>query len=315
MKMSASQKGMIQTVNGLIEPSAMGFTHSHEHVLWDYFKMIKSYDVIFEDEQIAQYEVQLFKDAGGGSLVDASSGGIGTKPDSLRRISDKTGVNIVLGCGWYRESVYEDAVFRQTSNQLAQRMVKEIREGFAGTDIKAGFIGEIGTERGFITAAEERVFHAAAKASLETGVAILTHTTHFGELALEQIDLLESAGVSPDRIIISHLGDREDTSSLLKIAARGVYCSIDNIGYEGEGYPLDAVRLNSARTLIDHGHLDRVVLGTDIGTRSALRSYGGRGFPWLLESFVPAMKKAEFTPQEIEALTVTNIARAITITK
>lgn len=310
-----STKGKIQTVNGLIDPSAMGFTHSHEHVLWDYFKMIKSYDVIFDDEQVAQYEVQLFKDAGGGSLIDASSSGIGTNPESLRRISKNTGVNIVLGCGWYREIVYEDAVFRQTSNQLAQRMVNEIREGFAGTDVKPGFIGEIGTERGFISPAEERVFLAAAKASLETGVTILTHTTHFGELALEQIDLLEIAGVSPDRIIISHLGDREDTSSLLRIADRGVYCSIDNIGYQGDGYPQDDVRLNSARTLIDHGHLDRIVLGTDIGSRSALRSYGGRGFPWLLESFVPAMKIAGFTAQEIEAITVTNIARAMTISK
>lgn len=310
-----STKGKIQTVNGLIDPSAMGFTHSHEHVLWDYFKMIKSYDVIFDDEQVAQYEVQLFKDAGGGSLIDASSSGIGTNPESLRRISKKTGVNIVLGCGWYREIVYEDAVFRQTSNQLAQRMVNEFREGFAGTDVKPGFIGEIGTERGFISPAEERVFLAAAKASLETGVTILTHTTHFGELALEQIDLLEIAGVSPDRIIISHLGDREDTSSLLRIADRGVYCSIDNIGYQGDGYPQDNVRLNSARTLINHGHLDRIVLGTDIGSRSALRSYGGRGFPWLLESFVPAMKSAGFTAQEIEAITVTNIARAMTISK
>lgn len=310
-----STKGKIQTVNGLIEPCAMGFTHSHEHVLWDYFKMIKSYDVIFDDEQVAQYEVQLFKDAGGGSLIDASSSGIGTNPESLRRISKNTGVNIVLGCGWYREIVYEDAVFRQTSNQLAQRMINEIREGFAGTDVKPGFIGEIGTERGFISPAEERVFLAAAKASLETGVTILTHTTHFGELALEQIDLLEIAGVSPDRIIISHLGDREDTSSLLRIADRGVYCSIDNIGYQGDGYPQDHVRLNSARTLIDHGHLDRIVLGTDIGSRSALRSYGGRGFPWLLESFVPAMKSAGFTAQEIEAITVTNIARAMTIRK
>ncbi len=310
-----STKGKIQTVNGLIDPSAMGFTHSHEHVLWDYFKMIKSYDVIFDDEQVAQYEVQLFKDAGGGSLIDASSSGIGTNPESLRRISKNTGVNIVLGCGWYREIVYEDAVFRQTSNQLAQRMVNEFREGFAGTDVKPGFIGEIGTERGFISPAEERVFLAAAKASLETGVTILTHTTHFGELALEQIDLLEIAGVSPDRIIISHLGDREDTSSLLRIADRGVYCSIDNIGYQGDGYPQDNVRLNSARTLINHGHLDRIVLGTDIGSRSALRSYGGRGFPWLLESFVPAMKSAGFTAQEIEAITVTNIARAMTISK
>jgi predicted metal-dependent phosphotriesterase family hydrolase len=75
-----SQSGKIQTITGLMEPSEMGFTHSHEHVLWDYFKMIKSYDVIFEDEAVACQEVQLFKNAGGRTLVDCSSSGIGTKP-------------------------------------------------------------------------------------------------------------------------------------------------------------------------------------------------------------------------------------------
>jgi phosphotriesterase-related protein len=308
-----SQVGKIQTVTRLLDPADLGFTHSHEHILWEYFKMIKSYDVIFEDEDIACNEVQWFKDAGGGTLIDCSSSGIGTQPDALRRISEKTGVYIVLGCGWYRESVYEDAVFKQTSNHLAQQMITEIRVGFGTSDIKAGFIGEIGTERGCITPAEERVFLAAAKASLATGAAILTHTTHFGDLALEQIDLLESAGVSPDRILISHLGDREDNRGLLKIAKRGVYMSIDNIGYVGEGYPSDDVRLNNVKTLLDKGYENRLVLGSDIGSRSALKTYGGRGFTWLLQNFVPQLIRSGVSKDEIELITSRNISRAMTI--
>jgi predicted metal-dependent phosphotriesterase family hydrolase len=305
--------GKIQTLTGLVDPADLGFTHSHEHVLWDYFKMIKSYDVIFEDEDVACNEVQWYKDAGGGTLIDCSSSGIGTQPDALRRISENTGVNIVLGCGWYRESVYEDAVFKQTSNQLAQRMIKEIQVGFGISDMKAGFIGEIGTERGCITPAEERVFLAAAKASLATGVAIFTHTTHFGELALEQIELLENAGISPDRILISHLGDREDSRGLLKIAERGVYMSIDNIGYIGDGYPSDDVRLNNVKTLLDNRYEDRLVLGSDIGSRSALKTYGGRGFTWLLENFIPRLIQSGLSQDEIELITSSNISRAMTI--
>jgi predicted metal-dependent phosphotriesterase family hydrolase len=310
-----SQSGKIQTITGLMEPSEMGFTHSHEHVLWDYFKMIKSYDVIFEDEAVACQEVQLFKNAGGRTLVDCSSSGIGTKPEVLRRISEKTGVNIILGCGWYRESVYEDQVFRKTSNELAGLLQTQIQVGFGSTGVRAGFIGEIGTERGCITPAEERVFTAAAKASLATGVAIFTHTTHFGDLAIEQIDLLESAGITPDRILISHLGDREDTRGLLAIAERGVYLSVDNIGYIGDGYPSDTVRLNSIRTLVDGGYSNRIVIGTDVGSRSALKTYGGRGFTWLLESFVPALKASGISQADIDAMTIHNIARALTIIK
>jgi phosphotriesterase-related protein len=307
------RKGMVQTVNGLIVPEKLGFTHSHEHVLFDYFKMIMSYDVIFDDENVAEFELNLYKKAGGQGLIDASSHGIGTNPIVLARLAEKTGVNIVLGCGWYREWVYEDVVTKKTSNELAEIMKKEILQGFGETNIKAGFIGEIGTERHYIGAHQERVFRAAAKASLATGVPILTHTTHFGELAIEQIDLLESEGMDPSRILISHLGDREDTTILLDIAKRGVYLSIDNIGYNGEGYPTDEIRLKNVLCLIESGYLDRIVLGTDIGTRSALKSYGGRGFAWLLEVFVPMMLNSGITQQQIDQMMKVNIARAMTI--
>ena len=119
------------------------------------------------------------------------------------------------------------------------------------------------------------------------GAPIWTHTTHFGELAVEQIDLLEDAGVDPSMIVVNHLGDREDTSGLLEIAKRGVYLSIDNIGYTGEGYPSDDVRVRSVMALAEAGYLDKTVLGTDIGTRAALRSYGGRGFAWLSRNSCP----------------------------
>jgi predicted metal-dependent phosphotriesterase family hydrolase len=301
------------TVSGPIAPSALGFTHSHEHILWDYWKMIRSYEVIFDDESVATAEVRMFREAGGQSLVDCTNTGLGPRPAVLRRISETTGVNIVLGCGWYREPVYTREVYEKTFAQLAEIMIAQIVDGFGGTGVRAGFIGEIGTERGHITPSEERVFMAAARASRETGVGIWTHTTHFGELALEQIDLLETAGVDPSRIVVNHLGDREDTSNLLEIARRGVYLSIDNIGYQGDGYPSDDVRVDSVLALLDAGFNERVVLGTDIGTRSALKTYGGRGFGWLIESFVPRLRKAGVTQTDIDALTIHNVARALTI--
>ena len=161
--------GQVVTVTGVVAPSELGITHSHEHVLFDYFAHNHSYDMIFDDENVARAEVQMFKDAGGGSLVDCTTTGLSPNPDALRRISRETGVKVILGCGWYREHVYTSVVAENTSRELADILVRHITEGFEGTDVRAGFIGEIATERFHITPAEERVFRAAAYASKETG--------------------------------------------------------------------------------------------------------------------------------------------------
>lgn len=308
-------EGKVITVTGAVAPGQLGITHSHEHVIFDYFHLFSTYDVIFTDENVAARELEFYKAAGGGSLVDCTVPGLGANPAALARISQRTGVNIILGCGWYRERIYDADVLGKTSRQLAQVLIGQIENGFAGTSVRAGFIGEIGTERGPITPAEERVFRAAAYAQSATGVGIWTHTTHFGERALDQIDLLEECGVPASRIVISHLGDLEDCSRLLQIAQRGVYVSIDNIGYSGDGYPGDDVRANSVKELVDTGFLSQIVIGTDIGTRSALKAYGGRGFAWLVERFVPRLRDLGLSEEELSAITVGNVARALTVTK
>ena len=301
----------VMTVCGPVEATALGFGHSHEHVLWDYWRMIRSYECVMDDESTAISELQRFRAAGGSTIVDCSTVGIRTDPLALRRVSQASGVNIVLGCGWYRECVYPAEVFEHTVPSLAEMLIRDIVDGIAGTDVKAGLIGEIGTERGVISPAEERVFRAAARAHRETGVAILTHTTHFGELALEQIDLLGDAGVSTDRIIISHLGDRVDPTMMLEIARRGVFLSIDNIGYSGDGYPGDDVRAANVARLVEDGFRDQILLGTDISTTSALASYGGRGYDWLLRSFIPRLLDLGLTDADVHAMTVDTLARAL----
>ena len=130
--------------------------------------------------------------------------------------------------------------------------------------MRAGFIGEIGTERGQRPGERGAGLPGRGPSQCpERAHPIWTHTTHFGELALDQIDILERAGVSPDQIVISHLGDLEDTSRIMAIARRGAYLSIDNIGYTGEGYPNDDIRLASVRALLEAGYGDEVALGTE----------------------------------------------------
>ncbi|MBO9522385.1 MAG: hypothetical protein J7518_12680 [Nocardioidaceae bacterium] len=304
----------IITVNGTIAAADLGVTHSHEHILWDYWDLLPSYNHIHDDVAVASAELALFKAAGGGAMVDASTVGIRVDPVKIREVSRRTGVHVVAGTGWYRERLYPQVVQDRTSEALADVLVAEIEQGMDGTDVRAGVIGEIGTERYRITPAEERVFRAAAIASQRTGVSVLTHTTHFGELALEQIALLTATGLAPEKIIVSHLGDRHDPEHLLRIAETGVYLSIDNIGYQGDGYPEDAVRIANIRTLVERGHRAQVVLGTDISTMDALRAGGGRGYGWLLESFVPRLRESGLPGDVVEDLLVHNIAAALSVT-
>ena len=303
----------IVTVRGPVDAAHAGYTLSHEHLLCDLWAFVKSYDGILDDESLAVRELQAYHEVGGRTLVDVTSAGLGRNPNALRRISIASGIHVVMGAGWYREGVYPSCVYELDSSALAEHIVTEITEGVDGTDIRAGVIGEIGTERKFITPAQERVFRASARASSRTGASIVTHTTHFGELALEQIALLREEGAPPGRIIISHLGDRFERSNLLAIAAQGVYLSIDNIGYAGSGYPGDDVRANNVKILVEEGYLAQILLGGDVCMKSHLHAYGGKGYDHVPVRFVPLLKQVGISDNEVHAMTVTNPARALDI--
>jgi phosphotriesterase-related protein len=216
-----------------------------------------------------------------------------------------------MGAGWYRECVYPPIVWERDANALADLIVHEVIHGADGTDVRAGIIGEIGTERKHITPAQERVFRAAARAQRRTGACVMTHTTHFGELALEQIALLREESVPPERIVISHLGDRHDPTMLLKIARQGVFLSVDNIGYTGNGYPPDEVRAQNVCRLVAEGHLAQVVLGGDICQKSHLTAFGGKGYAHVQRSFVPSLRTRGIGDDAIHQMTVANPARML----
>jgi len=310
----AYRPGMsIVTVNGPIPSSQAGCILSHEHVLCDLWPFTRSYDGILDDEPLAIAELADYRDAGGMSLIDATSGGLGRNPLALRRISKASGVQVIMGSAWYRESVYPEVVYERDPNSLADLIVADLVEGADGTDVRAGIIGEIGTERKHITPAQERVFRAAARAQRRTGACIMTHTTHFGELALEQIALLHEEGVPSNRIAISHLGDRHDATHLLRIAREDVFISVDNIGYSGGGYPPDEVRASNIRFLISEGHLKQIVLGGDICHKSHLAAYGGKGYAHVVRSFVPKLLLTGVTKEAIFEMTVSNPARMLDI--
>jgi predicted metal-dependent phosphotriesterase family hydrolase len=283
----------------------------HEHLIVDAWPMwpVPNYSLIVDDVDLVIEEVQAYRVAGGTSIVDVTNIGLGRDPLALERISEATGIQIVMGCGWYRERVYPTYIQEKNANELAAMLVSEIKEGVNGTGVRPGIIGEIGTERKFITPAQERVFRAVARAHLQTGAPISTHTTHWGELALEQLDLLEEEGVDPHHVIIGHLGDRRDISTLLPIAERVAFLGIDNIGYHD--YQKEERRAQNVVELIEAGFRSQVLLSMDIATLNDLQSYGGKGFDYLLLKFIPLLRALGATEEDVQVLLIENPQRAL----
>ena len=96
----------IQTVLGPIEPADLGVTLMHEHTLvdaWEWGGRL-GYDSTVDDEELLVEELAFYRDAGGSALVDVTPIGLRRDPSGMRRLAQATGLHIIMGCGWYRET-------------------------------------------------------------------------------------------------------------------------------------------------------------------------------------------------------------------
>lgn len=302
-------QGRVTTVLGEVEPEQLGFTLTHDHILVDGWGLRQLYEAIVDDEQIALAELVRFREAGGGTVCDPTNVGLGRDPEALARLSRASGVHIVMGAGWYREVVYPPAITTTSTVDLAAVLVREITEGVGESGIRPGFIGEIGTERGHITPHQERVFRAAGRAHAETGVPILTHTTHWGELAIEQLDLLAEEGVDPGAVIVSHLGDRKGVEHMLPIAERGAWINIDNLAFV-QGYAPLSFRIDNIVEMCQRGLAERVMLSNDICELGQLAAYGGVGYDNVLTNVIPLLRERGLSDSDIHQMTILNPGRA-----
>ena len=308
----------VQTVLGPIDPATLGWTLPHEHTQialwhiasrWDYWQLTRNEPVILE-------ELARFRDAGGGGLVDLTLPGVGRDPAWLRDIATASGLHVVMGCGWYRGVHYpaEARIDRRSVDDLADELVAEITDGVAGTGVRPGIIGEIGTDKPWVSALEERVHRAAARAARRTGLAVTTHGV-MSPVGLDQLRILEEEGLDPARIVIGHADSYPVLEHHLAIIERGANVEFDFLGMNF----LALERLGEPRViellceLVARGHADRILLSQDVCHDSQLTRYEGNGYVYLAETFLPRLRDAGVTDAQIETMTVANPRRLLTI--
>jgi phosphotriesterase-related protein len=192
---------------------------------------------------------------------------------------------------------------------IADQLIAEIEEG-VGSGIRPGIIGEFGATKSWISPIEERIHRASALAQRQTGLPMATHAMH-SEVGLDQLDLFEQEGVDLSRVAIGHCDSYPYLSYWLKIADRGAYIQIDNIGLQMGRHEERLAGL--VMQLIERGHEQQILLSHDVGVVPELRYHGGRGFTYLSETFLPRLRNLGLPDSAITTLTVENPRRFLTI--
>ena len=310
--------GHVQTVNGRIDPADLGWILPHEHTAialwhiparWDYWELRR-------DEPTITDELRRFVTAGGSAVVDLTVAGVGRDPAWLARVSAASGLHIVMGAGWYRQAYYpaEALIDRRSVDDLADEIVREATDGVDGTDIRPGIIGEIGTDKPWLSAQEERVHRAAARAARRTGLAITTHAVQ-SRVGLDQLAVFEAEGADLTRVVIGHADSHPDPDYHRAIVERGASVEFDFLGMSftplerhGEGRIVESIC-----ELLGRGHAERILLSQDVCHDSQLSRYGGNGYTYLAESFLPTLRAAGVSDDEIATITVDNPRRLLTI--
>ncbi len=305
----------VMTVRGPIAPDALGTTLPHEHVQLniEWIDARFSLDGILNDADLAILELNALKSAGGHSLVDLTNVGMRRDPLTVRRISQAADLHVVMGCGWYRQPYYpaEALIDRTSTDALAARLIREIEFGLDETDVRPGIIGEIGSHKDYVSAQEERVFRAAGRAAVRTGLAVSTHSAA-SQVGLDHLHILMQEGVDPARVAIGHSDSYPFLEYHLALLERGAYVQFDNIGYRLPGVAaLESKLVPIIVELVRRGWAHRLLLSQDVCHRSHLKAYGGNGYDYLLAQFIPRLCAAGVDDGAIHTITVENPRRLL----
>jgi phosphotriesterase-related protein len=336
------RSGQVMTVNGLLPTSKLGVTLPHEHILNDcrcwwnkpveperqYLAQgpvemsiigelrmdpfVNLHNCALDDEGLAIRELAKFAEAGGRSVVDPTCRGIGRNAEALVRISAATGLNIVMGAGYYLQSSHPPEVKKLSIDNIADEIVAEAVEGVGETKVKIGLIGEIGISGDF-TSEEEKSLRGAARAQRRTQLPLMVHLPAWYRHAHRVLDIVEEEGGNLRHTIVCHMNpsgsDFEYQSSLAK---RGAFIEYDMLGmdywYADQQVqcPSDEDNAKAIAGLINAGYGDRLLLSQDVFLKMMLTHYGGFGYAYVLKHFVPRLRRHGVAESSIKAMMIDN---------
>ncbi|MFG3350583.1 phosphotriesterase [Streptomyces sp. NPDC048001] len=269
-------------------------------------------DLLLGDERLATDEAAAFGRAGGSTLVDLTTPDLGRDPAALRRISEATGLSVVMGSGRFHPA-WRPASEALSAETLTEEIVRDLTEGVDG--VRAGVIGEI-PALDPRSPAQRAVLVAAARASAATGSAISLCRSPDPGTQRRVLDLLAEEGADLRRVALGRCDTLSpDPDALEPLLERGVFVQFDQLGRlptvlsTNDDQDVAAAVLELAR----RGHAKRILLSQDVGAKSRLLAHGGGGYGFVLGQFVPYLRMLGADDALVETLTVRNPARLLTL--
>jgi phosphotriesterase-related protein len=337
-------KGKACTVQGPIDPSQLGVTLPHEHLFIDesiYFivaeesnrKAVARQPLGFEnlgsvrfnpdinidnlrldDEEMMVKEVMRFKLAGGNTIVDGTPRfGLGRDIEALKRLSIRTGVNVIASAGYYVSLGHPKDMDSRTVDDVKNSIVEEIRDGVGTVRIRPGLI-KIATNYPW-GRNEEKALEGGARAQSETGAPMEIHPGRNHKHPQMILEVAEKAGADLSHILILHI-DRtiEKLEDFKELLDRKCFIDFDLFGqaWYPPQFPLeipipsDHIRVQRIKQLIEAGYVDQILMSQDIDTKYLTYSYGGHGYAHILLNIVPLMLHHGISQENLHKLLVDN---------
>lgn len=317
----------VQTVLGPISSEELGMTLAHEHLwasftnyLWEPPQEWKKSlvnrpvsadiawalreDPFFHPDNCsldsvvdAVAELGLFEAAGGRSIVEVSNPGMGRNAEKLVEIAAQSGVNVVMGAGWYIGPTHSEAVRSATVDDLAAQLIGEFTDGVGPSHVKPGVIGEIGVST-TISDSERKTLEASALAFRATGVPVLIHMDGWARIGHEILDILEGAGLPPSAVVLGHMNPSGiDLDYQMSLAERGAWLGFDMTGmgfyYADHGGQAPSADEDAAHVaaLMNAGFSERLLISHDVFVKAMLTKNGGNGYVYVPLLFIPRLTR------------------------
>ena len=301
----------IQAVTGPIRFDDLGHFQMHEHLFVSAGPGTDRFPALLADDvEKSTAEAKFYLSHGGSGFLDAQPVDAGRDAAMLRRIAQESGAKIVTVTGYHLPHFYPEGHWIHTDDEeaLYARFADELANGCAECrDVKPGAVKAALGNEGLDARARVKL-SAAARAAAGAGVPIVIHTEK-GAGGVEAVELCRAAGMPINRILICHI-DRQadDFAPHNAIAATGAMLEYDTIGRFK--YHDDASEIRLIRHMIEDGHLNQLLFSLDT-TNQRLHAYGGEiGMDYMFTSFLPALRKAGFSEEEIRTITIENPKRA-----
>ncbi|MEK3937095.1 phosphotriesterase-related protein [Sporosarcina sp. FSL W7-1349] len=305
----------INSVTGALDLDNLGYTLIHEHMRTRSEAVAVQFPHLYDEQEefeLAVRQVAEAKRFGVKTIFDPTVMGLDRDVQLMKRISRETGVQIIPATGVYTFNFLPSRFAVNSIAFLADQFIRDIEVGIQNTGIKAGFLKCAADAQG-ITPDVEKVIRAVARAHLQTGLPIMTHSHPATETGLRQVEIFKEEGVNMGRVLIGHCGDTDNLEYIEKVLDYGVFIGMDRYGLTKA---LSTEKRNeTVKKLADKGYADRMFLSqdycctTDMYKPNHLKkeAYPDWSMTFLLREVIPTLLEQGITDEQIQIMMVENV--------